>query len=63
MGSRLDDEEQIEWCRQWAEEQERKRICSCNKQTGQTGKRSGSYCKEQAKCWKVYKDHAAAGIL
>lgn len=25
MGSRLDDEEQIEWCRQWAEEQERKR--------------------------------------
>lgn len=26
MGNRIeDDEEQIEWCRQWAEEQERKR--------------------------------------
>ncbi len=25
MGSSLDDEEQIEWCRQWAENQSRKR--------------------------------------
>lgn len=31
MGSSLDDEEQIEWCRQWADEQARKRARSRNR--------------------------------